>query len=328
MARPQNRQDFKDYCLRALGAPVIEINVDDDQLEDRIDEALQYYRDYHFDASEAIYYKHAITEQNRRDGYIILPENIMGAVDIMPIGSYIGSSSELLFNAQYQFMVNEMFNYTTMSVIPYFMAKQHLNLLNEIFTGQKLIRYSRHRNKLHVDMNWDSLGPATLEANTGGTVAISANSDTLTGTSTNFLSNYANGDYIAVWSNTAAYELHEIKSVDSNTILKLSANGRFTNTATVTAKADPGQFLLVKAYEVIDPDEYTDVWGDNWLYKYTTAKFKQQWGNNLKKFDGMQLPGGLTMNGQKIYEEATEEILRMEEEMITKYSPINFDMIG
>ena len=328
MAKPTNRQEFKQYCLRALGAPVLDINVDDDQLEDRIDESLQFYRDYHFDASEMVFYKHAISEQDRQNGYILLPENIMGAVEILPLGGFSGGSADLLFNVEYQFMMNELFNYTSISVIPYFMARNHLALLQELFSGQKLIRYARHKNKLYVDMNWNTLSPATLAANATGTVIVSNTSTLVTGSSTTFLTDYANGNYMAVYSSDQQYELHEIKYVNSDTSLTLTANGKFSSVNAKAAKATSGQFLLVRAYEVIDPDEYKDVWSDNWLYKYCTAKFKQQWGNNMKKFEGMQLPGGITMNGQKIYEEATAEIDKMEEEMTTKYSPILFDLVG
>lgn len=328
MAKPTTREEFKQYCLRALGHPVIEINVDDDQVEDRIDEALQYYRDYHFDASEMVYYKHPVSEQDKQNGYIILPENIMGAVDILPIGGYVGNSTELLFNVEYQFMMSEMFYFTQTSVIPYFMARQHLNLLQQLFVGEKLIRYSRHKNKLYVDMNWNTLSAATMEANGAGTVELSNTSPTVVGIGTSFTTTFEAGQHIAVFNTGGEYELHQIRNVANNTQMTLTANGKFTNMTANYAKATSGQFLMVRAYEVVDPDQYSDVWGDLWLFKYCTQKIKQQWGNHLKKMGQIQLVGGVVLNGQQIYDEATEAIEKMEDEMINKYSPILFDLIG
>lgn len=246
MALPVNRTQFKNYCLRRLGAPVIEINVDDDQVEDRIDEALKYYWDYHFDGTEKIYYKHPITLTDQTNKYITLPDNIIGAVNIFNIGDALNTNN--LFNIRYQIALNDLYTLTSSSMVPYYMALQHIQLIEEILVGKQPIRYNRHRNILHVDMDWDKLAV--------------------------------------------------------------------------------GQFLVVEAYQIIEPDTYTDAWSDRWLAQYCTALIKRQWGNNLKKFEGMQLPGGIQFNGQKIYDEAVEEINKMENEMISGYSMPLIDMIG
>ena len=247
MAIPSSRQEFKDYVLRSLGRPVIEINVDDDQVEDRIDQALKYYADYHFDATERTYYKHQVTDADKVNKYITLPENIIGAVSIFSIGDPSVRSDDL-FNIRYQIALNDLYTLTSVSLVPYYMVMQHLATIQELLVGRQPIRFTRHRNRLMVDMDW-----ATLNT---------------------------------------------------------------------------GEYLLVEAYEVIDPEIYTDVWGDRWLALYTEQLIKRQWGTNLKKYDGMQMPGGITFNGQKIYDEADADIKRMEEEMIMNYSLPVMDMVG
>jgi hypothetical protein len=248
MAKPTTRSEFKEYCLRALGKPVINIDVADTQVEDRIDEALRYFWDYHFDGSNKLYYKHQITSDDKTNKYIVLPENIIGAVRIFPLGFY-SSNQANMFNVQYQIALNDLYTLTSYDLVPYYMMMQHLNVLQEVLVGEKPIRYNRHTNKLYLDMSWDAV--------------------------------------------------------------------------------EVGQFLIVEAYEVLDPEVYADAWADRWLLKYCTALIKRQWGLNLgAKFDGMTLPGGVKINGQKLIEAAQEEIKAMEDEMINSYSLPVSDMIG
>jgi hypothetical protein len=244
---PATRSEFREYCLRKLGKPVIEINVDDDQVEDRIDESLRYYYDYHFDGSEKIYYKQQVTDQNKIDKYITLPENIIGAVRVFPIADPIVRSDDL-FNIRYQIALNDLYTLTSVSMVPYYMTMEHLALISELLVGQQPIRYSRHKNRLYVDMDWD--------------------------------------------------------------------------------KIKVGEFLLIEAYEIVDPTVYTDVWGDRWLQNYCSAKIKYQWGANLTKFIGMSMPGGVQFNGERILDDAQREIEMMENEMINSYSLPVSDMVG
>lgn len=247
MAVPTSRVEFKEYCLRKLGKPVIEINVEDDQVEDRIDEALRYYWDYHFDGSERIYYKHQLSQQDLDNQYITLPENVIGAVSIFSIADPAVSSDDL-FNIRYQIALNDLYTLTSVSMVPYYMTMEHLALVQELIVGKQPIRFNRHTDKLYIDMKWSTL--------------------------------------------------------------------------------NVGEYLLVEAYQVVDPEVYTDAYNDRWLQNYATAKIKYQWGTNLTKFSGMQLPGGLTFNGDKIMDDAMQEITRMEEEMISSYSLPALDMIG
>jgi hypothetical protein len=247
MAIPTTKATFKEYCLRKLGKPVIEINVDDDQVDDRVDEALRYWYDYHFDGSERVYYKHAITETDVANKYITLPENIIGAVSIFSMGDPSIRSDDL-FNIRYQIALNDLYTLTNVSLVPYYMVMEHLALMNELLVGKQPIRYSRHKDRLHVDMDWN-------------TVAV-------------------------------------------------------------------GEFLLVEAYEVVDPETWTDAYNDRWLQNYATTLIKEQWGSNLTKFTGMSLPGGVQFNGEKIYDDAVAERKKLEDEMISSYSLPVLDMIG
>jgi len=247
MAVPTSRDEFKEYCLRKLGKPVIEINVDDDQVDDRIDEALKYYWDYHFDGSEMTYYKHQITLTNQTNKYITVPENIIGVVYLFPIGDPSVSSDDL-FNIRYQIALNDLYTLTSVSMIPYYTAMEHIAFLQQMLVGNQPIRYSRHKNIVYLDMDWE--------------------------------------------------------------------------------KVNVGDYILVQAYQVVNPDIYTDVWGDRWLQNYCTALIKKQWGSNLTKFTGMQLPGGVQFNGEKIYNDADEEIKLIEKEMINSYSLPVMDMVG
>ena len=246
MALPTTRSEFKEYCLRNLGKPVIEINVDDDQVDDRIDEALRYYWDYHFDGSSKTFYKHQITAEDKANKYITMPENIIGVVNLFDLGSALGTNN--LFNIRYQIALNDLYTLTSVSMVPYYMAMQHIQFLEFLLVGKQPLRYNRHKDTLHIDMDWDRL--------------------------------------------------------------------------------NVGEYLIVEAYEVVDPNTYGDAWSDRWLLRYSTCLIKQQWGTNLKKFEGMKLPGGLSFNGTQIYNEATAERQQLEQEMIYTYSLPATDMIG
>ena len=247
MAIPSSRSELKEHCLRRLGKPVVDINVDDEQVEDRIDEALLYYRDYHFDGTERVYLKQKVTDTDKSNGYFTLDDSIIGVTSVFDIGDAIQSSN--LFNIRYQIHLNDLFDFTSTTYVPYVTAMRHVEQLEEIFVGKKPIRFNRHINRLHIDMDWDN----------------------------------------------------DVKT---------------------------GNFVIIDAYKITDVNVYSDVWGDRWLTQYTTAVIKRQWGENLKKFEGLQMPGGLTFNGQKIWEESTEEIRRLEDEMISSYSLPVMDMSG
>jgi hypothetical protein len=155
MAVPVTREEFKEFCLRKLGKPVIDINVSDEQVEDRIDESLKYFQDYHFDGAQKTYYKVQVTSQMKSDQYIPIPSSVIGVTRVLPIGSAFQSSN--IFNIQYQIAMNEIWTLTSLQLVPYYMAMEHLALIQELFVGQQRIRFNRHENRLYIDTEWDRL---------------------------------------------------------------------------------------------------------------------------------------------------------------------------
>ena len=238
------RQNLIDYCLRKLGHPVLEINVDDDQIEDRIDEAFHFYREYHFDAVEKVYLKQELTSNVIAQQYITLPEAVVGVERILQLSNKANGAS--MFDARYQLMLNNIQSLTNTHIIYYSQLKTHLNLINDLMTGQKPVRFNRHTNKLRIDLDWQN-------------------------------------------------------------------------------EVEVGDFIIVEGWSTLDPTEYTDVYDDYFLKLYATQLIKQQWGTNLKKFEGVQLPGGVTLNGQIIYQEATDQLDKLRDEAQNTYQlPVDF----
>jgi hypothetical protein len=308
-----SRQGLIDYCLRELGHPVIEINVDDDQLEDRIDEAFQFYREFHYDSVEMVYLAEkviasnatisgnatsfigsetitgtasnatavvhqaanstlldiyningtftagevitgkqsntiatisTVNKNNYDNNYFNLTDLVTGVSRIIQLSNK--SSGTSMFDVQYQLMLNNIQSLTNTDIVYYSQLKTHFNLINDLMTGQKPVRFNRHMNRLYVDMNWRK--DITI-----------------------------------------------------------------------------GDHVIVEAFRILDPNTYTDVYNDYFLKKYATALIKKQWGTNLKKFEGVQLPGGVVLNGQKIYDEAVEEIRQLQQDAQSIYQlPVDF----
>jgi len=309
MAIPTTRNQFKDYCLRRLGAPVIEINIDEDQVLDRIDDALQFFNDYHFDGVEKIFMKHKITEADKARGWIYVPDSVIFVTGVLPYHHSGSSVNQLGSMYQIELTAMEMlFNFTsysTFSYVDYDIMRQHLRTLELMFTGTPQFRFHRHSDKLYLDINWSritvgeyiileayrALSPDVFTAS--GTANVSTTSTTVTGTGTVFDRNFIPGDNIYIND-----EQRRVVSIESPTSLTVDAP--------FTSSANNQTITMVGV---------SDVWNDRFLKQYATAKIKEQWGNNMKKFNGVQLPGGVTMNGQQIYEEAREEIKQIEEEL-------------
>jgi len=152
MAQPTTRQEFKDWVLRKLGAPVIDINVSDEQVDDRIDEAIDYWRDYHYNGSQLVYLKHQITQDDVDNGYIDLPSGLLGISGIFNMQSSISTGSGI-FNVQYQFVLNNLEDITGYNITNYYMAMSHLEFLQEMLVGKPMIRYNKHVNRLHLDVD-------------------------------------------------------------------------------------------------------------------------------------------------------------------------------
>jgi len=265
------RETLKQYALRALGKPVIEINVEDDQVEDRIDEALQYFAQYHYDGVERMYLKYQVTSADvtraRSDetlttvtdtadstvtatfkegkNYIPMPSNVMSVINIFP---FTDRAALNLFDVRYQLRLNDLYDFSSTSIIHYDMTLRHLDMLDHILVGEKPIRFNQHKNRLYIDMDW------------------------------------------------------------ANDI-------------------DVDDFIIIECYRKLDGSTFTDVFDDIFLKKYLIQLIKRQWGQNLSKFQGVAMLGGVQMNGEQIYSQAQEEINKLEEQIQLSYElPPNYMM--
>ena len=245
------RQQFKDYCLRRLGFPVIEINVDDDQVEDRVDDALLYWQDYHFDGMQKVYFIHKVTQQDVDNRYLDMSNitdtsnnatTVLGVTRIFPIQD--SQSSINMFDLRYQLRLNELYDFTSASYINFTLTQQHLRSLELMFTGEVPIRFQRATERLYIDWAWGA------------------------------------------------------------------------------SEAPVGTTVVAECYTTINPNYYGRVYNDRWLKEYATNLIKIQWGSNLKKFGGIQLPGGVVLNGDKIFQEAMDEKKRLEIEMENNYGGV------
>lgn len=239
---PASRDEFKTAILQRLGQGVMQINVDttgtgaanqDSQVDNLIDFALRKFRDYHYDGTAQSYFKKQLTDADIAAGGFALPDNVVGITGIFDFDSVLYGTG--LFSAQYQFVLNNIWSWQVGSLVPFYMAMQHLNLIQQVLVGQKPIRYNVFQNKISIDMD-----PQLMVA---------------------------------------------------------------------------GQWVIVECWISVDPDVYTRIWGDWWLTEYATNLVKRQWGEHMKKYGGVQLPGGVVLNGQQVYDEAQAEILRLEEEL-------------
>lgn len=238
MANPSSRQSLIDYCLRRLGDPVIEINVDIDQLEDRVDEALQYWQEYHSDATYRTYVSYQVTQTDVDREYIEVSSDTLNVTRLFYISSSFNNSVNF-FDIKYQMMLNDITDLQNFAgdLAYYEQLQQYLSMLDMKLNGAPQITYSRHMNRLYV-----------------------------------------HGDF-----------------------------------ADQDVKA--GEYIVYEAYKTVDGATHSRLWNDMWLKEYTTALIKQQWGANLIKFEGMQLPGGVTLNGRQIFDDATNEIEKLREKI-------------
>ena len=304
MAKPVTRTQFKDYCLRRLGFPVIEINVDEDQVEDRIDDALQFFEDYHFDGVEKLFMKHKITEEDISRRWIQVPDAVIFITGIFPFDD--SNSSINMFDLRYQLRLHDLYDFTSVSYVSYEITMQHIRTLNLLFSGTPQFRFNRHQNKLFLDVDWDrdlqageyvivecyrALRPDTVTIT--GTVTGNTSSNTLIGYGTTFDQQLVENDFITIGG-----ESKQVRNINSATQITL-VGPMSSNVDNVSV-----------TYSGV-----SDVWNDRFLKRYATALIKYQWGSNLSKFAGIQMPGGVTLDGPRIMEEARTEIDKIEEEM-------------
>lgn len=271
MAQPSTRQGLIDYCLRKLGYPVLEINVDDDQIDDLVDDAIQYFNERHFDGMERVYLKHKLTPEEKNivrtgvtttsattnvgitsisyeesNNFIQLPDSVIGVFNVFKSDANTISSG--LFNIKYQLFLNDLYYYGALDLLNYAMVKTHLEDISRIITPDVQLRFNKKQHRLYLDIDWDM--------------------------------------------------------VNSNS------------------------YIIIDCFRFVDPSDFPKVYNDWWLKKYLTSLIKKQWGQNLIKFNGVQLPGGISLNGRQIYDDAIVELEKLEEQLHNEYELPPMDMIG
>jgi len=280
MAKPASRQELIDYCLRRLGAPVLEINVDDDQVDDLVDDALQYFHERHFDGVERMYLKYKIQQSDIDRGsakntngigivtttgtsnitgygstsfnfyetsnYIQVPDSVIGIEKAFKFDT--SSISGGMFSIKYQLFLNDLYYFNSVELLQYAMVKSYLEDIDFLLTTDKQIRFNKRQNRLYLDIDWGA--------------------------------------------------------------------------------QSAGNFIVLDCYRILDPNDFTKVYNDSFLKKYLTALVKRQWGQNLIKFRGVKLPGGIELNGREIYEDAEREVDEIMKRMAMDYELPPYDFIG
>jgi hypothetical protein len=267
MAQPASRTELRDYCLRQLGFPVLEVNVDDDQIEDAIDDALQYYRERHYDGVERMYLKHLFTADDEtkfetsdtvtsingtdweeRNRYIEIPSHVMGISRVFGLAS--NAIRNNLFGIEYQIFLNDLYAVGSLDMLNYYMVKQWMETIDMVLNNGSFVeyRFNQRQDRLYLDVGKDML--------------------------------------------------------------------------------DEDVYVIIDCYRALDPDTFTQVYNDPFVKKYATALIKRQWGQNLIKFNGIQLPGGVSMNGRELYTDAINEIAEMMAKSSSTFELPPMDMIG
>ena len=240
MALPTTRQQLKEHALRRLGAPVIDINVDDSQLEDRLDDALQFFADYHYDGAEKLFLTHEITAADQTNGYVDISAIDDSVLAVSNVFTFSTRTSNM-FDLQYQLALNDWYGWHNAGTMAnYAIIRQNMALVQQMLDPAKSFRFTRSTMRLYLDMHW-------------------------------------------------------------------------------TDEVDEGDYLAFEVWATIDPEQFNKVYQDRLLKEYVTALFKRQWGANLSKFQDIQLPGGVSFNGQHIFDQATEQVQKIEEEMQLKF---------
>ena len=281
MAKPSSRQGLIDYCFRQLGAPVLEINVDEDQVDDLVDDAIQLFNERHFDGVERMYLKYKITQDDIDRGtakntngvgivtttaqstnivgfgsvtsywyetsnFIQVPDSVVGIEKIFKFDSSTISGG--MFSIKYQLFLNDLYQFNSIQLLQYAMTKSYLEDIDHLLTTDKQVRFNKRQDRLYLDIDWGA------------------------------------------------------ESVDN--------------------------WIILDCYRALDPESFTQVYNDVFLKQYLTALIKRQWGQNMSKFKGVKLPGGIEMNGGEIYSEGQRELDGIRQRMANEYELPPYDFIG
>jgi len=288
MAKPSTRQGLIDYCLRQLGAPVLEINVDDDQIDDLVDDAIQYFNERHFDGVEKMYLKYEITQGDIDRGTAASsagsnttdPKAGIGVTVTTGTSTIVGTATTFsfyensnyiqvpdsvigvekifkfdtssisggMFSIKYQLFLNDLYYFNSVELLQYAMTKTYLEDIDFLLTPDKQVRFNKRQDRLYLDIDWGS------------------------------------------------------------------------QTA--------GEFIILECYRALDPASFSQIYNDSFIKPYLTALIKRQWGRNLSKFRGVKLPGGLEMNGDGILQQAEQELADIKARMSSEYELPPLDFIG
>ena len=276
MASPNSRKELVEYCLRQLGKPVLEINVDEDQIDNLVDDAIQYFHERHYDGIDRVFLKHKLTPTEKDilstpapvgsattsgavvgvgltnityvEGvnYLPLPDTIIGINNVLKINS--SSVSDGLFNIKYQLFLNDVYYYGALDLLNYAMVKRYLEDLDFLLNPHAQIRFNKKNHKLYLDIDWGQVGQ--------------------------------------------------------------------------------NEYVIIDCYRILDPSDSPKLYNDWWLKKYLTALIKKQWGQNMIKFQGVQLPGGVQLNGRQIYDDGVMEIEKLEQQLKDEYELPPMDLIA
>ena len=316
MAIPTSREGLKQYCLRDLGAPVLEINVDDDQLEDRIDQVLDYWRLYHYEGIEQVYLKQLVraseaTLTTSVAATFNLSEVITGATSgataIVCKESQRTSSGTLLLIRKVvgTFVPGETINGSA----------GHTAALSSLVLREYDNKYIEVPDAVYGVQKVLSVGMASSSKNIFDLQYQLRLNDLYDLTSTSIIY------FKTVMGHLALLDLE----LNGHTLYRFNRlQNRLYLDINWQSDVSFGDYIIVYAYRALDPAEFSKVWNENWIKRYTTAQFKRQWGTNLKKFTGLQLPGGVTLDGDKLYAEAMTEIQILEDELQNKSAPLEF----
>jgi hypothetical protein len=312
-----SRSTLKEYCLRALGAPVLEINVDDDQLEDRIDEALDYWRLYHYEGIEQIYMKHPI-----RASEIVLTTSVAGNYQLAETitGVTSGATAKVVREST---RVSSGTLLLVKDITGTFTAGEAITSSSSNQTATTVSITLREYDNKYIeipDYVWGvtkilSIGQASSSKNIFDLQYQLRLNDLYDLTSTSLIY------YKTVMGHLALLDL-ELNGHQSFRFNRLS--NRLYLDANWATDFILGDYIIIQSYRAMDPTTWTKVWNEPWLKHYVTALFKKQWATNLKKFSGLQLPGGVTLDGDKLYQESTTEIKELEDELQNKSAPLDF----
>jgi hypothetical protein len=318
-----SRQGLIDYCLRRLGFPVIEINVDDDQIEDRIDDALQYFQEYHFDGVERVYLQHQITGATLRFSGLSSPSFEIGET---LVGATSGASCRVI-------SIDGM-TVSASKVSGVFVANETVTGENSGFS--RALSATSFYTPGDIENGYVTIPDAVigvirvLPVNGPSSGMNNANNmfDVVYQFRMNDMYNLLSADMIYYTQMKQYLSMLDMLLVGDRSFAYNRKTDKLQIHCNWSDVFDPGDFIIVECYRIVDPSTYTQIYNDMFLKKYATALIKKQWGDNMKKFGGMQLPGGIVMNGQQVYDEAVQEINLIEEEMQLKAElPVDF-MVG